>query len=122
MLLSDEVCLIIGAPSPRGIGLSTARLFASHDARVVILNLRADWATEAAASLYRSGHLGLACDVIDRDACGAAAQALGRIDVLINDAGITQPLKLMETDLEDYDAVRDMNLRRTLYMTQLVVP
>ncbi len=46
----------------------------------------------------------------------------GRIDVLINNAGITQPLKFMEIEPGNYDAVLDVNLRGTLYMSQAVVP
>ena len=39
MLLSDKICIITGAASPRGIGRATARLFAAQGARVVILDL-----------------------------------------------------------------------------------
>ena len=46
----------------------------------------------------------------------------GRIDVLINNAGITQPLKFMDIKPENYEAVLDVNLRGTLYMSQAVVP
>ncbi|MCF4127982.1 SDR family NAD(P)-dependent oxidoreductase [Methylobacterium sp. SyP6R] len=125
MLLTDKVCLITGAASLRGIGRATAQLFASHGAKVVILDLDAGQAEEAARSLGE-GHLGLACNVTDKAACQAAADEVvsrfGRIDVLINNAGITQPLKFMEIEPGNYDAVLDVNLRGTLYMSQAVVP
>ncbi|MCJ2103783.1 SDR family NAD(P)-dependent oxidoreductase [Methylobacterium sp. E-046] len=125
MLLNDRVCVITGAASARGIGKATARLFARHGARVAILDLEAGQA-EAAARDLGSGHVGLACDVTDRAACTAAADEivarLGRIDVLVNNAGITQPLKIMEIGPEHYDAVTDVNLRGTLYMSQAVIP
>ena len=125
MLLDNKVCVITGAASARGIGKATARLFASQGARVVILDLEAGQAQAAAADLGE-GHVGLACNVTDRDACQAAADEtivrLGSIDVLINNAGITQPLKLMEVGPENYDAVTDVNLRGTLYMSQAVIP
>ncbi|WP_043749146.1 SDR family NAD(P)-dependent oxidoreductase [Methylobacterium nodulans] len=125
MLLSDKVCLITGAASLRGIGRATARLFAEHGGRVVILDLDAGQA-EAAASDLGAGHLGLACNVTDRAACQAAADEtlarFGRIDVLVNNAGITQPLKIMDIAPENYDAVTDVNLRGTLYMSQAVIP
>ncbi len=57
MLLTDKVCLITGAASLRGIGRATAKLFASHGAKVVILDLDAGQAEEAARSLGE-GHLG----------------------------------------------------------------
>ncbi|GAD57370.1 3-oxoacyl-[acyl-carrier protein] reductase [Limimaricola cinnabarinus LL-001] len=42
--------------------------------------------------------------------------------MLVNNAGITQPLKIMEIGGENYDAVLDVNLRGTLYMTQALIP
>ncbi|KOX44103.1 glucose 1-dehydrogenase [Methylobacterium sp.] len=125
MLLNDRVCVITGAASARGIGKATARLFASHGARVAVLDLDAGQA-EAAARDIGPGHIGLACNVTDRAACSTAAEEiigrLGRIDVLVNNAGITQPLKIMEIGPENYDAVTDVNLRGTLYMSQAVIP
>ncbi|GJE02340.1 SDR family NAD(P)-dependent oxidoreductase [Methylobacterium isbiliense] len=125
MLLSDKVCLITGAASLRGIGRATARLFAEHGGRVVILDLDAGQA-EAAAREIGPDHLGLACNVVDRAACQRAADEVvgrfGRIDVLVNNAGITQPLKIMDIAPENYDAVTDVNLRGTLYMSQAVIP
>lgn len=125
MLLEDKVCVITGAASARGIGKATARRFAAHGACIVILDLNAGQA-EAAAREIGPGHLGLACDVTDRAACQIAAGEIvaqvGRIDVLVNNAGITQPLKLMQIEAANYDAVTDVNLRGTLYMSQAVVP
>lgn len=126
MLLKDKTALITGAASPRGLGKATAKLFAEHGARVAILDLDAGAAESAAADLPGLGHIGLACDVTDKDACdtaaGAALAAFGRIDVLVNNAGITQPLKLMQIEPANYDAVTDVNLRGTLYMSQAVIP
>ena len=44
------------------------------------------------------------------------------MDILVNNAGITQPLKIMDIKGENYDAVLDVNLRGTLYMSQAVIP
>lgn len=124
-LLDGRIAIITGAASPRGLGKATAKLFAEHGAKVAILDLNADQAAEAAADLG-DGHLGLACNVTDKAACEAAAAAViakwGRIDVLVNNAGITQPLKVMDIGPAQYDAVLDVNLRGTLYMTQAVIP
>ena len=124
-LLDGKVAIITGAASPRGLGKATARLFAEHGAKVVVLDLDADQAVAAAADLG-ADHFGLACDVTDKAACDAAAAAalarFGRIDVLVNNAGITQPLKIMDIGAANYDAVLDVNLRGTLYMTQAVIP
>jgi len=125
MLLKDRVAIITGAASARGIGKATARLFAEHGAKVAILDLDAAQAAQAAADIG-AGHIGLACNVTRKDDCERAAAEviarLGRIDVLVNNAGITQPLKLMDIKPENYEAVTDVSLRGTLYMSQAVIP
>lgn len=124
-LLDGRFAVITGAASPRGLGKATARLFAEHGATVAILDLNAEQAQAAAANLG-AGHVGLGCDVTDRASCQAAADALlarwGRIDILVNNAGITQPLKIMDIAPANYEAVTDVSLRGTLYMSQAVIP
>jgi NAD(P)-dependent dehydrogenase (short-subunit alcohol dehydrogenase family) len=125
MLLGNKIAIISGAASPRGIGLATARLFGQHGAQVVILDLDEGAANDAARQIGKQ-HRGYACDVTDKSACEAAiARTLdqfGRIDVLVNNAGITQPLKFMDIKPENYDAVTDVSLRGTLYLSQAAVP
>ncbi|GAB5467459.1 MAG: SDR family oxidoreductase [Rhodospirillales bacterium] len=124
-LLDGRVAVVTGGASPRGLGKAMARTFAQHGAKVAILDLEAATA-EAAATDLGPGHLGLACDVTDKSAGLAAVEtvlaAWGRIDALVNNAGITQPLKIMDIAPANYDAVLDVNLRGTLYMSQAVIP
>jgi len=125
MLLKDKVAIITGGAGQNGLGFATARLMAEHGARVAVLDLeRAD--PRAAAALLGTGHLGIVADVTNKASCDAAAgavvQALGRIDVLVNNAGITQPVKTLEITGADYDRILDVNLRGTLYMSQAVLP
>ena len=124
-LLDGKFVIVTGAASPRGLGKAMAKMAAVHGATVAILDLDADAAGQAASQLG-ANHLGLACDVTDKAACeGAVAQLVskwGRVDVLVNNAGITQPLKIMTIEPENYDAVLDVNLRGTLYMSQAVIP
>lgn len=130
MILDDKTCIITGAASRRGIGRATARLFAEHGAQVAILDRDFLLAQESANSLSepQSGcsHLALQCDVADQQRCIEAVQTVhahfGKIDVLVNIAGITQPVKTMEIGPADYDAILDVNLRGTLYMSQAVIP
>lgn len=125
-LLQGMTAIITGAASPRGLGKATARLFAEHGCRVAVLDLDAAQAAEAAADLPGEGHVGLACDVTQKAACEAAAaqviEAYGQLDILVNNAGITQPLRLMEIEPENYDAVLDVNLLGTLFMSQALIP
>ena len=125
-LLTGKIAVVTGAASPRGLGKATAKLFAEHGATVVITDLDAAQAQAAADDLPGEGHMGMACNVTDKEACFATAAAviekLGAVDILVNNAGITQPLKIMEIAPENYDAVTDVNLRGTLYMTQALIP
>lgn len=125
MLLEGKIAVISGAASPRGIGLATARMFARHGARVAILDLD-QGASQRAADELGSGHQGFACDVTNlestREAARAVLAAFGHVDVLVNNAGITQPLKLMEIGPENYEAVLDVSLRGTLYLSQSFIP
>jgi len=125
MLLKDQVALITGGAGLNGLGFATARLMAAQGARVVICDLeRADPA--GAAAQLGAGHLGLVADVTDKASCEAAVQAalqaFGRIDTLVNNAGITQPVKTLEITGSDYDRILDVSLRGTLYMSQAVLP
>lgn len=125
MLLNDKIAVITGGAGLNGLGYATARMMAAQGARVVILDLeRADPA--GAAARLGAGHLGLVADVTDKASCDAAAaailEAFGRIDVLVNNAGITQPRKTLDITGADYDAVLDVSLRGTLYMSQAVLP
>jgi NAD(P)-dependent dehydrogenase (short-subunit alcohol dehydrogenase family) len=79
-----------------------------------------------AASRLGPQHLGVVADVTDKVSCELAVQSVletcRRIDVLVNNAGITQPRKTADISAADYDAVLDVNLRGTLHMSQAVLP
>lgn len=130
MMLEGRVCVVTGAASARGIGKATARLLAGHGARVALLDLSADAVGAAATDIESApgdpSPIGLACDVTDRAACDTAmhavAQAFGGIDAVIANAGITQPVGLMEIGPDDYQRITDVSLRGTLYTAQAAVP
>jgi NAD(P)-dependent dehydrogenase (short-subunit alcohol dehydrogenase family) len=125
VLLQNRCAVITGAASARGIGKAMARIFAEHGARIAILDLNAE-AASAAAQDIGPNHIGLACNVTNKSDCERAAQAVlerfGQIDILVNNAGITQPLKIMDIQPANYEAVTDVSLRGTLYMSQAVIP
>ncbi|MEB3902841.1 SDR family NAD(P)-dependent oxidoreductase [Pseudomonas juntendi] len=125
MLLAGKFAIVTGAASARGIGRATAQVFANQGAKVAILDLDASAAAQAAAELGE-GHIGLAANVADqalvRDAVAQVLAHFGRIDVLVNNAGITQPVKTLDITGADYDRILDVNLRGTLLMSQAVIP
>lgn len=125
MLLEGRTAAISGAASRRGIGLATAKLFAANGARVAILDID-EAAAKAAAADLGPGHIGVGCDVADKASCEAAAAtvlaAFGHLDVLVNNAGVTQPVKIMEIDAASWDRIMDINLRGVLYLSQAFIP
>ncbi|KPL54695.1 short-chain dehydrogenase [Prosthecomicrobium hirschii] len=125
MLLEGRTAVISGAASRRGIGLATAKLFAAHGARVAILDIDAAAAATAAAELG-TGHVGIGCDVADKASCDAAAAAVlaafGHVDILINNAGVTQPVKIMEIDEASWDRILDINTKGVLFLSQAFIP
>jgi NAD(P)-dependent dehydrogenase (short-subunit alcohol dehydrogenase family) len=125
MLLTDKIALITGGAGLNGLGFATARMMAAQGARVIILDLERANPAGAAAQLGPQ-HIGMVADVIDKASCERAVRAVleqcGRIDILVNNAGITQPRKTVDIGAADYDAVLDVSLRGTLYMSQAVLP
>jgi len=125
MLLDGKTAIITGSASARGIGRATARLFAEHGARIAVLDLAAA-DPEAAAADLGPRHRGYGCDVRDKAACEATSRRIiadfGEVDVLINNAAVSRPNRIMEIAPADYDEVMDVNLRGTLYMSQALIP
>lgn len=125
MLLHGKTAIITGAASERGIGRATARRFAEAGARVVVSDLDIGAARAAAAALGPD-HIGLACDVRSPEQCRAMTadimEQCGSIDIVVNNAGVSQSDRLMEITQENFDLVLDVNLRGTLNVCQAVVP
>jgi NAD(P)-dependent dehydrogenase (short-subunit alcohol dehydrogenase family) len=125
MLLAGKTAIISGAAGARGIGFATAKTFAAQGARVAILDLDGAGAHRAAGELG-ADHLGIACDVTDKTDCARAAaevlQAFGQIDILINNAGITQPVKVWDITPKDWDRIQDVNLKGVLFLSQALMP
>ena len=125
MLLKNQVAIVTGGASLRGIGWATAKRFADEGARVVILDLDASAAQSAAAAIGDQ-HLGFACDVRDETACQAVVlkiiSDLGRVDILVNNAGVSQSHRLMDSSQSDYDLVMDASVRGAYNMSRAVVP
>ncbi|MBE0405083.1 3-oxoacyl-[acyl-carrier protein] reductase [Halomonas citrativorans] len=126
MLLKGKVCIVTGAAGEKGIGLRTARLFYEHGASIVISDINEAACEKVRSEFDADRSMVVTGNVVSRDDCFSLAKAVmekfGRIDVLVNNAGITQPVKFEEITPEDYDRILDVNLRGMMYMSQAVVP
>ncbi len=126
MRLKDKVCIVTG--SAGGIGWATALRFAREGARVVVADLDAQLVTQRAGEIEAAGGqvMGLRLDVTDRatmDAlCVAVLARWGRIDVLVNNAGITRDARLAKMTDAQFDDVIAVNLKGVFECTQAVLP
>jgi 3-oxoacyl-[acyl-carrier protein] reductase len=122
--LQNKVCIVTGAA--QGIGLATALKFAREGARLAVWDVRQDGVDGAVAQCRELGAQaeGSIVDVTQRDMVDAAVaqvtQRFGRIDVLVNNAGITQDARLQKMNLEQFDRVIDVNLRGVFHCAQAV--
>lgn len=123
---TSRVVVITGAA--RGIGYGIAECFATKGDRLVIADLNLDAAQAAAAKLKTENGaedtLGLACDVADRASVQAMVEAaaahFGRIDVLVNNAGICPFVDVMKMSPEMWEKTLAVNLTGAFHCTQLV--
>jgi NAD(P)-dependent dehydrogenase (short-subunit alcohol dehydrogenase family) len=122
MKLKDKVALVTGGA--QGIGLACARQFLAEGARVAIVDINAEQGARALAELGSEHTLFIAGDVADSSlAAEAVRQTLarfGRIDILLNNAGITHAAEFLELDVADFDRVLAINLRSYLVFGQAV--
>ena len=123
--LAERCALITGAAG--GIGLGCAEAFAEEGCDLVLLDLdEAKVAAVAADLAGRSGRTvhALACDLADAEAARMAviraAALLGRIDVLVNNAGVLAAGDILDASLEDFDRVLAVNLRAPFVVGQTV--
>jgi len=120
--LKDKVAIITGAA--KGIGFSTAQRFAQEGAIIILADVNLESVKAAAAQIPHAE--GYAMNVTDRASIQAVVdqvmQKHGRIDILINNAGITQDARLVKMTEAQFDAVIDVNLKGVFNCTQLIVP
>jgi 3-oxoacyl-[acyl-carrier protein] reductase len=122
--LDSKVSLITGAA--QGIGLATALKFAREGAIVIVCDVKQAAVDAAVAQCQAEGATarGFVMDVTQREIVDVVVASVlaefGRIDVLVNNAGITQDARLQKMTLEQFDRVIDVNLRGVFHCSQVV--
>jgi NAD(P)-dependent dehydrogenase (short-subunit alcohol dehydrogenase family) len=122
--MTDKVVLITGAS--RGIGAEAARAFAGAGAQVALLARTEDRIAELAGEIGAAA-IAIPCDVSRywevQAAVDATLQAFGRIDVLVGNAGVIEPIShLAEVEPDDWAKVIDINLKGVFNGMRAVLP
>jgi NAD(P)-dependent dehydrogenase (short-subunit alcohol dehydrogenase family) len=121
---AQKVALITGAA--RGIGLATARRFLADGWRVALLDIDGDTLGRTHAALPAQSTIAICCDVADPAGVGAAvarvAQEFGRLDVLVNNAGIAIFKPILDVTYEDWSRVLAVNLTGPFLCVQAAAP
>lgn len=124
--LDGKVALITGAA--RGQGETEARLFAQEGAKVVLTDVRVEQGQQVAADIQTGGGEAtfLQLDVSNPDewqeVVRHTVQTYSRLDILINNAGIAQRAGLLETHVEDWDRLMDINLKGVFLGMKYAIP
>jgi NAD(P)-dependent dehydrogenase (short-subunit alcohol dehydrogenase family) len=121
----QKVALVTGAA--RGIGLAVAKRFLAEGWRVALLDIEGELLWKSVEALAAAGRtLGLHCDVSDAKAVASAfaeiERRFGRLDALVNNAGIAVFAPLLETSDNDWSRVLEVNLTGPFFCTKAAVP
>lgn len=131
MLLRDKVCIVTGAGNVRSIGYATAELFAEHGAKVVVSDVIMDEKAAAEVKAAIETKAGKAdvhavrCDITSAADCknlfDEAIAKYGRVDCLVNSAGVVKSQSFLAIEEKDYDFIVDINMKGTFNLTKVAV-
>ena len=121
---TDRVMLVTGGAG--GIGSALCHRFAAGGARCVVVDIDATRARNVAAELPGAGHTGVGCDLMDRAQVERlfelVAEAHGRLDVLVNNVGMTDAERFDVRSVESIEREITLNLTSPLVATRIAIP
>ena len=127
--LTDKVALITGAGSQIGFGKGMAMALAREGVDIIVCDMDLEGAEKTAADVRAKGRkaIALKMDITKtaevKEGVEAALKEFGKIDILINNAGVgTQPKPFVDSTEEEWDTNIDINLRGTMNVTKAVLP
>jgi 3-oxoacyl-[acyl-carrier protein] reductase len=127
LTLEGRVSIVTGAA--QGIGFHTARMMCRNGMKTALVDMNGEKLEKMAAELNASGGeeaFPLVCDVSDQASIErtvkAAADHFGRLDVLVNGAGILSAAKIPDIKLEEWEKILKVNLTGSFFILQAVLP
>jgi NAD(P)-dependent dehydrogenase (short-subunit alcohol dehydrogenase family) len=125
-LIRGKVAIVTGAAA--GIGAGVGRLFAAEGAHVFLVDLDGAGVKKVAADVQAEGGsaFGFEANARDREAMAKVVEdaitRFGRIDVLINNAGIYPRQPFLQMTEEQWDTMQDINMKSVFHCSKLVMP
>lgn len=127
-MLDNKVAIITGGT--RGIGFETARTFLENGAKVAIFGSREETVKKALESLKRENadyeviglHPTLTNEEEVKTAFETVKEKFGKIDILINNAGVSSSTKLENYTIDEYDKIADLNIKSVFVCSKQILP
>lgn len=127
-MLEGKVAIITGAT--RGIGYETARLFLENKAKVIIFGSKEETVEEALKKLKEENekydvigfYPNLTNEIEIRETFKKIKELFGKIDILINNAGISSSTKIEDYTIEEYDKIADLNIKAPFITSKEIIP
>ncbi|MBE8953232.1 MAG: SDR family oxidoreductase [Quinella sp. 1Q7] len=123
----DQVVIVTGSGSKRGIGRGIANMFAEAGAQVIIADMNEQGCKDTVAEIQAAGYKadGFVLNIADEESVNAFVKNVkdkyGKIDVLVNNAGITQRVTVHDMTLADIKRIFNVNMFGTFLITKAVV-
>ena len=124
----QRVAMVTGAGSPKGIGRAIALYMAKEGYNIVVADMNLEGANNVAEEVCQLGRkaIGVEVNVTDESSIQAMAEQaldkMGHVDVLVNCAGITQPVTVLDTTVADWERIMAVNLRGTFLCSKAILP